>query len=1600
MLASVSWVGGTTGYWDVAKNWSNDAVPTSATNVSIPTSGATVTIQAGDTESVNSLTVAAGDTLSIVGGSLTTTAGLTNSGTIIVNPGCDLNVTGSYSQTAGATLSMPGGGDPINPTANWIVNSDFESPVTTNSTTSPATWWTWGSSYLSSQFAYTGSQSLVVSGANSGVTEEFPATPGSSYTASTYAMTPATNPLTGNAAGYLLLLFFNSSNNLISSYNAPNSITILTSSSATGGPLAGSVGNQGWNHFDTTAVAPSGAAYVEAQVEIYGGAAGTLVYFDDVELGPAAGGPSKLVAGSISNSGTFIVGPTNTVMTGGALTQTSAGTLDIQLGGAPSTGSYGIVDASGAATLAGTLKSDILYGYSPSTTDTFTPIEFASETGSFASETLPSGPGYQFNAAVTFTNVVISAAPTTALVATVNTSTSLHAVTSNLLGINTAYWDSDAVTTQTQQMVTAAGLDIYRFPGGSAADDFHFNIASNWNDSDAITIAQFVQFITSVGGTGVVTLDYGSGSPQEAAAELAYLDGSPTDTTLIGSGIEWNDSTSQWQTVNWGTVGYWAGLRGASPLTQDDGLNFLRIAHPAPFTDIKYWEIGNEEYGSWEIDHHGTATPAGVSTGAAHDPATYAAFAKQFASLASEIQTTAGLPQISIGIDSGDPTGASDDNWTKNVLADGLADGFVPAFISDHSYMQAPGDESDSFLLDDTVSDSGSVLDWTTRYADYQTVLQQTLGSQASRVQVMATEYNSVYSNPGKQSTSLVNGLFVAESLGSLLDSGYTGGFVWDLRNAWDASENDSNLLYGWREGGDYGQLGDPNCNSPPTTGPYVAYPGYYALQLASKIVRSGGQVVSAMSNYSNLNVYSVMESSGDLALLVINASPAASLTEQFDLTGFQPGGSAQVWQYGETQDTAQSHSATGASALAYASTSVSLGGSNFSYTFPAYSMTVLDLSPPPSLSGPTTATVGHTQTLAFSGVAAISVSDLAATGSTIDTVALSVHNGMLGVSLSGGATITAGSSGSVSLTLSGTLTQLNAALGTLVYTAPATGASDTLSAIATDGIASSTPLVTTITLTNVAPTVTNVLVSSTDWNSTFLSYLASLGSQNVSGYSIPVGSGAQLLPLPWGNINQIEVVFSENVVANQSDLLLSGVNTSAYNVGGGTFSYNPGTFTATWTLPQPIGPDKLMLALNADGSDPIQDAAGNRLDGEWTNPTSTSDTATSVYPSGNGAEGGDFDFRFNVLPGDVTQDGSVGFADLNKVLANYNDTSVSWSQGDVTGDGVVDFADLNKVLTNYNLTLPSGEPVAGSFPANAPEAAVTPTAVGSETTMPGRADGVASVAAVATNDTSGSEEPDAPAVAAEDADGQAGLTSAPAAFVAVAAPSAPDQPVTVEGAVGETTVPSQVDVIANVTTADNSGVETPDVPAVDVPTQPALVQSDAPKVFPALAAVATSQFDGLHVAASNVVGVEGWSSPPVFAVENQGLRFVVEPPASAVHSLPADGFGIAARRPTKPLADVAGNTSPWDEVVPATNGSSSPVSRASPTGMEQAVQAPPRTVFADQARAHDVVLAENGAAPSPSGMSWLSDTAGDPESVTGTIDDALAAYDHKPYDA
>jgi hypothetical protein len=511
---------------------------------------------------------------------------------------------------------------------------------------------------------------------------------------------------------------------------------------------------------------------------------------------------------------------------------------------------------------------------------------------------------------------------------TVDVGQMMRLVNAQLLGVNVDWWDAHVNTSQTQQLVESAGLTMFRVGGGSSTDQLHFN-------TPTLAAASMASLVASVGGTGLVTLDYGSGSPQEAAAYLAYLNAPVGSAAVIGQGEEWSDSLQTWQDVDWQTAGYWASLRAAAPLAHDDGLNFLRLDRPAPF-GFHYFEVGNEVYGGWETDHHGQGGDAGKP----HDPATYVAFAQQFATLAASIDST-----IAIGVDSGSDGSHSYTYWVATVLQQGVAQGFIPGFISDHSYMQAPGQESDTGLLLHTVSDAKNQdLDWAVRASGYRAILTQVLGSAASRVELLATEYNSVYSNPGKQTTSLVNGLFVADSIGSLLQTEYNGADVWDLRNGWDTPNNNDSGLYGWREGGDYGLLGGGN-GAPPSSGAYVPYPTYFAEQLLSKMLHTGDMVVRAVSSDAYLSVYSVLEQNGHLDLLVINKNPQSDLTGQFQLSGFQPSGQAQLWQYGTAQDTAQSQTTDGHSALASFGDSLVLNGSDFSYTFPAYSMTVLDLS-------------------------------------------------------------------------------------------------------------------------------------------------------------------------------------------------------------------------------------------------------------------------------------------------------------------------------------------------------------------------------------------------------------------------------------------------------------------------------------------------------------------------------------------------------------------------------------------------------------------------------------------------------------------------------
>jgi hypothetical protein len=222
----------------------------------------------------------------------------------------------------------------------------------------------------------------------------------------------------------------------------------------------------------------------------------------------------------------------------------------------------------------------------------------------------------------------------------------------------------------------------------------------------------------------------------------------------------------------------------------------------------------------------------------------------------------------------------------------------------------------------------------------------------------------------------------------------------------------------------------------------------------------------------------------------------------------------------------------------------------------------------------------------------------------------------------------------------------------------------------------------------NAPPTVTNVFAGGTQWSTSFKNYLAAKGLGDVKfGFAVPAND--QLNELPWTNVDQVSVRFSEAVDVQSGDLVIRGVRVPSYAIK--SFAVDAATFTATWTLAAPVANDKLILDLDGDSSDGVRDDAGALLDGEWAD-------AADSFPSGNGTAGGDFRFRFNVLPGDVTRDGKVdqgGDGNALKKLTDIATTSskyVAWD--DVNGNGLIDATDQTLVKKRVNTTLPSGTPV------------------------------------------------------------------------------------------------------------------------------------------------------------------------------------------------------------------------------------------------------------------------------------------------------------------
>ncbi|HYQ00559.1 MAG TPA: hypothetical protein VER96_17900 [Polyangiaceae bacterium] len=483
--------------------------------------------------------------------------------------------------------------------------------------------------------------------------------------------------------------------------------------------------------------------------------------------------------------------------------------------------------------------------------------------------------------------------------ASVDVRTSLGVLSSIAVGVNAAAWDNNLIDRGVPDLLEDAGIQVMRYPGGSTSDNYHWlsNTPDDPNQGGTDPTANFDAYMSVVkraGARPMITVNYGSGTPEEAADWVRYAN----------RGCRHYD----------GPVPTYP---GASPNGHD--------------YDIRYWEIGNELYGNgtygatWEVDHK------------PHDPTTYANGVVSYSAAMKAVD-----PSIRIGAvltapgnwPDGQTNDASPKPWNDTVLP--IACNAID-FVIIHWYAQGPTGESDAALLASPQNGQATPVSYTPSIKDMMATLKgelaQYCGARASAIQVMVTETNSVSYNPGKQTTSLTNALFLSDQVMTWLENGVSNVDWWAIHNSpFDGNADPS--LYGNYEFGDYGVLSRGLTTSngavePPAETPF---PSYYGLQMLSYLGHEArSQSLAASSSTPLVSIHAVKQANGKIHVLLINKSPSDAYDVSVSLNGASPRGVAKVFSYGK-DDTSIRRS------------SKSVRGSSFAVNLAPYSLTTVQL--------------------------------------------------------------------------------------------------------------------------------------------------------------------------------------------------------------------------------------------------------------------------------------------------------------------------------------------------------------------------------------------------------------------------------------------------------------------------------------------------------------------------------------------------------------------------------------------------------------------------------------------------------------------------------
>lgn len=254
----------------------------------------------------------------------------------------------------------------------------------------------------------------------------------------------------------------------------------------------------------------------------------------------------------------------------------------------------------------------------------------------------------------------------------------------------------------------------------------------------------------------------------------------------------------------------------------------------------KFWEIGNEVYGSWEAGYRIDKTLNKDGQPEYITPTLYGQHCLVFIdSMKAAAQKIGAEIKIGVVMVEGSSTSAT---WNKAVAeqAGDKADFYVV-----HSYY-TPYNQN---------SDVATVLSSYTNTASYKTyVWDEVTKAGKSKLPVALTEYN-IFAIGSNQPVSHVNGMHAVLVTGEVMKTGYGAACRWDLANGWD-NGNDHGMY-------SYNESGIPN---------YTPHPAFYHLYYLQKFT---GDVMlnSTIAGTPGIEIIPTAFNSGQVGAAIINTS-------------------------------------------------------------------------------------------------------------------------------------------------------------------------------------------------------------------------------------------------------------------------------------------------------------------------------------------------------------------------------------------------------------------------------------------------------------------------------------------------------------------------------------------------------------------------------------------------------------------------------------------------------------------------------------------------------------------------------------------------------